>query len=59
MIIQEIDEYMCDGCGACEKVCTADVIRMKDDKAVIAYQDDCIGCICCEVECPRAAIEVA
>ena len=59
MLIKKIDGYLCDGCGACEKTCMGDVIRMKEGKAYIAYPEDCAGCLCCELSCPRQAIEVS
>jgi adenylylsulfate reductase, subunit B len=59
MLIKKIDEFRCDGCGACERTCMGDVIRMKDGKAFIAYPEDCSGCISCELSCPRYAINVA
>jgi MinD superfamily P-loop ATPase len=59
MLIREINEYMCDGCGACERTCMGDVIRMRNGKAAIVYPEDCTGCIWCELSCPREAINVA
>jgi NAD(P)-dependent dehydrogenase (short-subunit alcohol dehydrogenase family) len=40
MIIKKIDEYRCDGCGACDRTCMGDVIRMREGKASIAYPED-------------------
>ena len=58
MLIKEINEYKCDACGSCERTCMGDVIRMKDGKARISYPEDCTGCMCCELACPRQAIDV-
>ncbi len=59
MLIKKIEKYMCDGCGACERTCMGDVIRMNEGKAQITYPEDCVGCMCCELSCPRDAINVA
>ena len=59
MLITKINKFMCDGCGACEKTCMGDVIRMKDGKAMITYSEDCTGCMWCELTCPRGAIDVS
>lgn len=36
-----------------------DVIRMKENRAHIAYPEDCMGCIWCELSFSREAINVA
>ncbi len=59
MIIKKIDAYRCDGCGACDRTCMGDVIRLQEGKATVAYPEDCTGCMCCELACPRQAIEVS
>lgn len=54
--IKEINPYRCIGCGVCVQSCMNDVIRMKEGKAVIAYQEDCSQCFACVMDCPREAI---
>ncbi len=58
MAIESIDEKKCNGCEICRGLCPEDVLRMKNKKAVIAYVDDCIACIMCEIFCPTKAIKV-
>jgi adenylylsulfate reductase, subunit B len=71
MLIRKIDEFKCDSCGTCIKICMGDVIREVENikvpadstntsrpKPYIAYPEDCTGCMTCEISCPRQAIEV-
>ncbi len=59
-MIQEINPRLCIGCGVCEAVCPADVIRMSETtgKAVISYAKDCWTCYNCEIDCSVGAITV-
>lgn len=57
-MIQFIDETKCIGCGRCFRHCPMDIIRLKDGKAYIAYEDDCMTCFLCERMCPQQAIFV-
>lgn len=58
-MIQSIDQTICIGCSQCMKICPLDTIRMNsDDKAYIAYPDDCMTCFMCERICPSGAIDV-
>ena len=61
MVIERIDQELCNGCEICVNNCTMDVIRMdeKGKKAVIKYPEDCICCAYCELDCPKEAIYVA
>jgi NAD-dependent dihydropyrimidine dehydrogenase PreA subunit len=61
MVIERIDEELCNGCGICINTCTVDVIRMDKDlkKAVIKYPEECICCAFCELDCPQKAIYVS
>ena len=59
-MIKKIDEYLCTGCGLCEKVCQMDIFRMGEDGVMtIAYQADCCLCLECKYVCPTDAIEFA
>lgn len=61
MVIERIDQELCNGCEICFNNCTMDVIRMdeKSKKAVIKYPEDCICCAYCELDCPEMAIYVS
>jgi NAD-dependent dihydropyrimidine dehydrogenase PreA subunit len=56
----EIDMDACKGCKTCMNACFADVIRWNDadNKPVVAYPEDCVWCLACEVACPTQCIEV-
>ena len=58
----KIDGRLCIGCGACEYICPADVIRTKRKKAYVAYPEDCLSvlnCWLCVHRCPVRAISWA
>lgn len=61
MVIERIDQELCNGCGICVNTCTVDVIRVDKElkKAVIKYPEDCICCALCEIDCPQQAIYVS
>jgi len=56
----EIDMDACKGCKTCMNACFADVLRWNDadNKPVVAYPEDCVWCLACEVACPTQCIEV-
>jgi len=56
----KIDLDKCKGCKTCMNACFADVIRWNeaDKKPVVAYPEDCVWCLACEVGCPVQCIEV-
>ncbi len=56
----KIDRDSCQSCKSCMKACFADVIRWDDieDKPVVAYPEDCVWCLACEIACPAQCIEV-
>ena len=57
-MIERIDESKCTGCGICTEICSVDVLRMVDEKAIIKYPEDCTTCFECELQCPAGAVYV-
>ena len=47
----------CTGCGKCAEVCPRQIIKIKDQRAIIDYSA-CIKCYCCHEFCPAQAIEL-
>lgn len=56
----KIDWDACRGCKSCMNACFVDVIRWSEDdeKPIIAYPEDCVWCLACELACPEQCIEV-
>jgi 2-oxoglutarate ferredoxin oxidoreductase subunit delta len=48
----------CKGCGVCVGFCPVKVLKIEDDKCVIAHRDKCIFCGQCELRCPDNAIYI-
>lgn len=53
-----VEEDKCIGCGLCEKICTANVIRLQEKKPVWT-RDHCNICLACINRCPEEAIQYA
>ncbi len=58
LAIERIDLDRCIGCTVCTQSCLNDVIRMRQGKAYIVYQEDCSQCFACVADCPREAISL-
>jgi len=56
----EINFEECTGCKTCVEACFVDVMRWDDaeGKPMIAYEQDCVWCFTCEINCPVRCIHV-
>ncbi len=54
----DISQESCSGCGSCVKVCPWGVIELKDKRAALVAEDDCIECGACQLNCHDDAIMV-
>jgi len=56
----EITLEDCTGCKTCVDACFVDVMRWDDteEKPMIVYEQDCVWCFTCEINCPVQAINV-
>jgi NAD-dependent dihydropyrimidine dehydrogenase PreA subunit len=56
-----ITERGCRGCTLCVDLCPVDVFDHDADRdlAVVARQQDCIGCLSCSYVCPSQCVEVS
>ena len=56
----EINKELCKGCKLCVKTCFVDVYRWDEaeDKPIVAYPEDCVACLQCEMACTAHCIEV-
>ncbi len=50
-----VDKKACNACGACAKLCPQGNISKRPDGRP-AWGRDCLGCLTCEMRCPRDAI---
>jgi NAD-dependent dihydropyrimidine dehydrogenase PreA subunit len=50
-----VEAEKCDGCEECVKYCPVDVFDMTH-KAVVARQENCLGCGTCAAVCKSKAI---
>ena len=55
-----VNKELCNGCKTCFKACFIDVIKWDAaaKKPVIAYPEECVQCMYCEINCPERAIKV-
>ncbi len=55
-----VDDKLCNGCKICFKACFIDVIKWnaKTRRPIIAYPEECVQCMFCEVVCKKEAINV-
>ena len=56
----KIDLDSCQGCKSCMNACFVDVIRWDEDneKPIVAYPEDCVWCLACELACTEQCIDV-
>jgi NAD-dependent dihydropyrimidine dehydrogenase PreA subunit len=56
----EIDKDACTSCKTCVKACFIDILRWDEaaKKPVPAYEQECVWCFTCEVNCPAHCINV-
>ncbi|MCL2416067.1 MAG: DUF362 domain-containing protein [Defluviitaleaceae bacterium] len=48
---------LCIGCGDCERLCPAKVIKIENKFPCIELKN-CIRCFCCQELCPKKAVEI-
>jgi 2-oxoglutarate ferredoxin oxidoreductase subunit delta len=46
----------CKGCSVCVAFCPKQVLKIENEKIVIAEREKCISCGMCELRCPDNAI---
>lgn len=55
VLVPEVDETKCDGCGICAKACRFNAIAVVKGKALI-FPEVCHHCGACVIACPNKAI---
>ncbi|MFX1366768.1 MAG: 4Fe-4S binding protein [Promethearchaeota archaeon] len=58
LIIAEIDEDLCVGCGRCEKLCNYKAIKVNGKNIAEVDELKCKGCGVCISSCPARAIDL-
>ncbi len=58
MPVKNIDYTKCNSCMRCFHICPMDVFAAVSRQVYIAWQEDCMCCYLCEIECPKDAIYV-
>jgi NAD-dependent dihydropyrimidine dehydrogenase PreA subunit len=58
MVTVKVDPEKCNGDAICVSICPVSVFELKDDKATVVREQDCILCMACVAQCPTQAIEV-
>ncbi len=58
MVSVKVDKEKCNGDAICVSICPVSVFELKEDKAVVVREQDCILCMACVAQCPTQAIEV-
>jgi NAD-dependent dihydropyrimidine dehydrogenase PreA subunit len=53
-----LNQQTCTGCGSCVKVCPHRVYELYDKKARPAFEERCIECGACQLNCAENAIEI-
>jgi MinD superfamily P-loop ATPase len=56
VVVPQIDQEKCDGCGLCVGVCLRLCLVLVDDVITLVETVDCDWCTLCEAVCPRGAI---
>ncbi len=57
--IVSISKELCIGCGACVKDCVTHNIELKDAKASVISQQNCLHCAHCIAVCPKDAVSIS
>jgi len=56
MIMPQIDQEKCEGCGLCVSICLQHSLVLVDSIITIVETADCDWCTQCEAVCPTGAI---
>lgn len=52
----EVNSSWCKGCGICAAFCPKKILKLQNEKIVIAEIESCLKCGLCENLCPDFAI---